>query len=448
MKRILLLALCAFVAGSVGARTLYVDASRPNNNGNGRSAKTAKKTIQAAINIAKSGDTIVVAPGTYSTISTKNKNLKIKGKKGSSKTTIRSTSYGGCVAKLGKEWSHKYTRTYQSSGGGGERTYTYTVKSGSQTKGTKTKVSGFTVDGSSGSPEICVSGGTLTSCVIAGHHMDYQTQASTVYGAKLTGCTIRDCGYGFDYSDNGYSIDNSTLNRCKILNNDYSDYEPSSPCQSSKFYNCLFAVNRKVSLKSCMLMNCTVADNTGTPAQSNKVGPGFRMSKTKAYNTIFNGVDASQFTKAKKNTLKNCYKGSNPKFVSTKTKTTTWVADRDGQTSRIIGAEVYWDRLDNEGNWLEDGYVTVSGTTDSAILVAAKKEVGKPNATYTIADYDYEYGDYKTVLDPGDYHLKKGSPCINKGKLTAAQKKAVGKKDLAGKKRIKGKSVDIGCYEF
>ena len=49
---------------------------------------------------------------------------------------------------------------------------------------------------------------------------------------------------------------------------------------------------------------------------------------------------------------------------------------------------------------------------------------------------------------PADYHLAKGSPCINKGTKAASVKKLFGKKDLDGKKRIKGKSVDIGCYEY
>ena len=44
--------------------------------------------------------------------------------------------------------------------------------------------------------------------------------------------------------------------------------------------------------------------------------------------------------------------------------------------------------------------------------------------------------------------LKKGSYCIDKGKLTKAQKKLVGTKDLAGKKRIRGKAIDRGCYEY
>ena len=38
--------------------------------------------------------------------------------------------------------------------------------------------------------------------------------------------------------------------------------------------------------------------------------------------------------------------------------------------------------------------------------------------------------------------------CINSGKLTKAQKKLVGTKDLAGRKRIRGKAIDRGCYEY
>ena len=48
----------------------------------------------------------------------------------------------------------------------------------------------------------------------------------------------------------------------------------------------------------------------------------------------------------------------------------------------------------------------------------------------------------------GDFRLAKGSPCIDQGKPTKAQKKLVGTKDLAGRKRIKGKAVDRGCYEY
>ena len=60
--RFLIVSLCMLFAFDAGARTLYVDARRPNNNGNGRSLRKAKRTIQAAVNIAKKGDTIQISP--------------------------------------------------------------------------------------------------------------------------------------------------------------------------------------------------------------------------------------------------------------------------------------------------------------------------------------------------------------------------------------------------
>ncbi len=87
MKKLIILAFCAlFAIHSAEARTLYVNASRPNNKGNGLKLKTAKKTIQAAVNIAKKGDTILVYPGTYSPI-----------KEGGSQTFSESSKYYNCI---------------------------------------------------------------------------------------------------------------------------------------------------------------------------------------------------------------------------------------------------------------------------------------------------------------------------------------------------------------
>ena len=102
MKRFLLLALCAIFALDAGARTLYVDAKRPNNKGNGRSVKKAKKTIQAAINVAKKGDTILVLPGTYAPIKTNNKKIAIKSVKGQNKTKLAPGKNDSVAADLAK----------------------------------------------------------------------------------------------------------------------------------------------------------------------------------------------------------------------------------------------------------------------------------------------------------------------------------------------------------
>ena len=104
MKKLLTIALCAiFAIHAAEARTIYVNAKRPNNKGNGLKVKTAKKTIQAAINIAKKGDTILVYPGTYGQIWTKNKKITIKSVKGQKKTKLISYADDGILAELSKE---------------------------------------------------------------------------------------------------------------------------------------------------------------------------------------------------------------------------------------------------------------------------------------------------------------------------------------------------------
>ena len=87
MKQLLLLALCALLSANADARTLYVDSSRPNNNGNGLSKAKAKKTIQAAINVAKKGDTILVLKGKYAApLKTNNRKIRIKSDSGAAAT--------------------------------------------------------------------------------------------------------------------------------------------------------------------------------------------------------------------------------------------------------------------------------------------------------------------------------------------------------------------------
>ena len=64
---------------------------------------------------------------------------------------------------------------------------------------------------------------------------------------------------------------------------------------------------------------------------------------------------------------------------------------------------------------------------------------------------------YKNNRDPkfvdaegGNYRLKKGSPCIDQGAVNAKLMKLgwFGTVDLDGKKRILGKQIDMGCYEY
>ena len=61
-----LLALFAATSGVVhAAKTIYVDSNAADDNGDGSSLATAKKTIQAAIDVAAKNDTILIAKGRY-----------------------------------------------------------------------------------------------------------------------------------------------------------------------------------------------------------------------------------------------------------------------------------------------------------------------------------------------------------------------------------------------
>lgn len=64
-------------AGMVSSSDYYVDASRPDDSGDGSSWAYAKQTIQSAIDLADEGVTIYVAPGIYSPITTENKRISI-----------------------------------------------------------------------------------------------------------------------------------------------------------------------------------------------------------------------------------------------------------------------------------------------------------------------------------------------------------------------------------
>ena len=346
MKRFILLALCALFTCQAGARTLYVDARRPNNKGNGLSVRKAKKTLQAAVNIARDGDTIIVLKGKYSTpLKTKNKRIKIKAKSGA-----------GATFAAAKKWLEAYSLDLGN--------------------GTATKVTGFTVmrhyyrrdDYGYYVPAGGVRGGTLSKCTLLSLGSIFGKP--TVSYSKLSDCLLSNC---CPDTQGRKFISHATLNRCKIVDAEARGGKKYAPIASSKLCNCLVADSDGVSFSLCTLGNCTVADNDRVALKGNK-----------GYNTIFNGVSAAQFKKTKKNTFKNCYTGTNPGFVD-------------------------------------------SDDTDD--------------------DDDDDDDDYTDDADE-DYHLQAGSPCIDKGTKSTAAKKLYGKKDLDGKKRVKGRSVDIGCYEY
>ena len=402
----LALAAALVCASDVSARTIYVNAKRPNNKGNGFKVNTAKKTIQAAINIAKKGDTILVYPGTYAPIKTNNKKITIKSVKGQKKTKIVPKANTWTVADLAK----------------------------TEAAGNATVLSGFMLDGlyqSHGlyqSRDIGVRCGTVKSCTIQNlgvaqqHQLGYSSEAHAAENAFLFDCTIKGCRF---YATGGAFIKECTLQRCKVQGNE-SDSLVWVGCplvSDSRLYNCLISGNkhecRDAMFSNSTLINSTVAKNT--------FGSDRFTEESRFHNCILwenRGQNSKEVTKTGPHTEHGYYNENG-----------AWVVD-----------EEEWDEgyYDGNNNWVAYDYQdrTVNGPYTVWEKVTRIHNVD-PDNTYKNTD--------KTNKNPkltSAYKPKKGSYVINKGKLTKTQKKLVGTKDLAGKKRIKGKAIDRGCYEY
>lgn len=139
---------------------VYVDAARSSDSGNGLSWSTAKKTIQAAVNVAAADGVILVRDGTYAPFSTSDKAVTIRSVNGADKTIIDGNGASRC-ADLGS--------------GAGEN---------------RTRLEGFTLtNGSVGSGELGggVRGGTLDRCRIVGNAA---ASGGGAYGSHLMNCLV------------------------------------------------------------------------------------------------------------------------------------------------------------------------------------------------------------------------------------------------------------------
>lgn len=441
MKKLLLLALCAFLSANADARTIYVNAKRPNNNGNGLKAATAKKTIQAAINIAKKGDVILVAAGTYAPIKTKNKKIKIKSVRGRGKTKIVKPADMGrqvALAQLGGAYG-VYLDTYSKQTG----------SSGIWTKGTKSTLLGFTLDGKNRSVGdagelIGVSGGTARECLLKGIGRSYADtyggfpsfdNASVAVNAVLQDCVVEGNRGRLAPAEwmavSTKKPGGSTFLRCKIQDNDlYAGFE------ASTLANCLVAGNAVQGelFYRGTIVNCTIAKNKAIGLWPD---PPFSVSSKYANCILWN----------------NCVVP--PKKVRTVEGWDYYDVDGDCLAYRPANETSFFvDAFDALGNresvevteeTLSDYYPGWT-KTECVYTTYAPGTAKKLHNVDSGNGYKYTNTTNKNPMFAKAYRLKGGSYCINKGRLTAEQRKLVGKKDLAGKKRFNG-AIDRGCYE-
>ncbi len=450
MKKLLTIALCAlFAIHAAEARTLYVNAKAKNNKGNGLSVKKAKKTIQAAINIARKGDTILVYPGTYAPIKTNNKKIEIVAVKGASKTKIlkpKKANRKVALAQLGKS----YTRYV-----GADR---QKISSSIWTKGSNSVLRGFVLDGlnrtvGSDGELIGVSGGVLRQCTIRnlgrrladtfGGYDHYET-ASAAVNSTLVGCTIKN-NFGYlapaetaaaNLISGRTETTGSKFQRCKIFGNQtWCGIEYGQLFNSLLYGNVINDPNGL--FKRSKLLNCTVSNN------------------------LVEEGDSSDVLLAYKSRFKNCIVYGNYSRPSWQ-KTIGYTYYYDNICLGYCGVDqTTFEVLDDDTD--DAGTVTVTEETlgnywpgwtkvaNKITAPAGKRKtdliVSEKCNTLVRTDAGGTYPRFANKYE-NDYHLVVKSPFIDAGRLTAAEKKKIGTKDLDGKKRINGKYVDRGCYEY
>ncbi len=185
-----------------GATTFYVDARVGAQANSGSSWALAKKSIQDAIELSRDGDTILVAPGTYSPIATMDLHIRIVSRDGAETTGI--------------------------DGGGVTRCATFGTT-------TNTVLQGFTLQNGNAENGGGSYFGTLDHCVLRGNSAD--AGGGSCSGA-LNSCLVK--GNAARYGGGSYC---GTLGNCIVSGN-----------------TALFGAGSY----NGTLHNCTLSDNTAT----------------------------------------------------------------------------------------------------------------------------------------------------------------------------------------
>ena len=173
-----------------GTTTYYVDGG-VQENGDGKSWDTAFPQIQDAIDIAMSGDVIIVRPGCYRPISTNAKLLTIESEGGSTDTIIDASLL----------WGEGITNRCANLGFEGER-----GASGN------TKLRGFTLVNGSAVYGGGVVAGFLDGCIIS--NCVATEEGGGAYASHLENCILQN-----NKAENGGGFSGGTLNRCCVRNN-------------------------------------------------------------------------------------------------------------------------------------------------------------------------------------------------------------------------------------
>ncbi|MCL1920290.1 MAG: hypothetical protein FWG50_04305 [Kiritimatiellaeota bacterium] len=220
------------------ATVYYADDTRPDNSGDGLSWATAKKTLQAAVDLALlPGDRVVVTNGIYFPIVVLDDlAITIQSVNGAALTFIDGNGIDRC-ATLGSSYGH--TATVLDG---------FTLINGYAAYGI-TPVEPGNGGGS------CY--GTLNHCVLSGNKAEWN--GGGAYGGELNHCTLTGNKAG-----GGGGAYEGTLNHCTLSGNE-AEWNGGGACYST-LNNCLLTGNTAGdsggAADGSELNNCTLSDNT------------------------------------------------------------------------------------------------------------------------------------------------------------------------------------------
>ena len=209
--------------------TWYVDDDRPDDDGDGLSWGTAKKTIQAALDMAVDGDQVLVKPGIYESIDGYGRAVTIRSTSGAEDTIIDGDGTRRCA--LAANLAGFTLRNGSANGGGGgalECVLNQCILSGN----TATMVGGGAYKS------------TLNNCILIGNTAVAAwgggggAVSSILNNCLLTGNTAFEIGGAWD----------CTLRNCTVAGNSANEY-----------YGGVY---------SCTLRNCIVWGNSAKPGST------------------------------------------------------------------------------------------------------------------------------------------------------------------------------------
>ena len=176
--------------------TLYVDATRPDDLGTGRSWRSAKRTLQAAVAKAMDGSVIIVTNGTYGAIETADVRMEIRSVNGPAFTIIDGRQTRRCATLGDRVWQNGqyiYSTNVVLSG--------FTLKNG--------KALNESIGYSNGGGAYC---GILTNCIVIAN--------SASNGGGVYGCVVHNSRLESNRaSSDGGAAAYSTLFGCHVRKN-------------------------------------------------------------------------------------------------------------------------------------------------------------------------------------------------------------------------------------